>query len=117
MKRILVVAILIIGAFTFASAQCSDAERQKLEAWDKSVGDAAQRGDRAFLQAFYAEDYRGLSPSGVMLTKTQVIDNAMRQYEENKANPQNAPTFKYDHYDITCTPNSAVITHRTAITF
>jgi ketosteroid isomerase-like protein len=117
MKRILAVAILIVGAFTFASAQCSDAERQKLEAWDKSVGAAGQRGDRTFLQTIYAEDYRGLSPSGVMLTKAQVIDNAMRQYEEDKANPQGAATVKYDHYDITCTPNTAVISHRTALTF
>ncbi len=117
MKSILAVAILILSAATFASGQCSDAERQKLEAWDKSVGDAGQRGDRAFLQTVYADDYRGLNPSGVMLTKVQVIDNALRQYEESKANPQGAPTFKYDHYDITCTPNSAVITHRTAVTF
>ncbi|MBA2705387.1 MAG: nuclear transport factor 2 family protein [Blastocatellia bacterium] len=117
MKRILAVAILIIGAFTFASAQCSDAERQKLVAWDQSVGDAGVRGDRTFLATAYAEDYRGLSPSGVMLTKAQVLDNAMRQYEEDKANPQGAGRAKYDHYDITCTPNTAVISHRTAATF
>jgi ketosteroid isomerase-like protein len=117
MKKILAVAILIIGAFTCASAQCSDAERQKLVAWDQSVGDAAVRGDRTFLATVYAEDYRGLSPSGVMLTKAQVLDNTMRQYEEDKANPQGAGTAKYDHYDITCTPNTAVISHRTAVTF
>lgn len=116
MKKILAVAILIIGAFAYASAQCSDAERQKLVAWDQAAGDAGVRGDRTFLQTIYAEDYRGLSASGVMLTKAQVLDNAMRQYEEDKANPQGAATAKYDHYDITCTPTTAVISHRTALT-
>ncbi len=117
MRSIVAVAILVLSASTFASGQCSDTERQKLEAWDKSVGDASQRGDRAFLQTVYADEYKGLNPSGVMLTKTQTVDNAMKQYEEDKVNPQGAATVKYDHYDITCTPNTAVISHRTAVTF
>jgi ketosteroid isomerase-like protein len=116
MKRILAVILFILTATTFAFGQCSDADKQKLEAWDKALGDAARQGDRAFLQTAYTDDFRGLSPSGAMLTKAQTIENALRQAEQNKANPQAAPSNKYDYYDITCNSNTAVISHRTATT-
>ncbi|MBA3711204.1 MAG: nuclear transport factor 2 family protein [Pyrinomonadaceae bacterium] len=114
MKRILTLILFTMTATTFAFGQCSDADRQKLEAWDKSLGDAAQRGDQAFLQNAYTDDFRNLSPSGVMLTKAQVVENALRDFERAKANPQAAP--RYDYYDITCTPNTAVISHRVVAT-
>lgn len=117
MKRMLAVILFILTATTFAFAQCSDADKQKLEAWDKALGDAGQRGDRAFLQTAYTDDFRGLSPSGAMLTKAQTIENALRQAERNRANPQAAPSNKYDYYDITCNSNTGVISHRTAVTF
>ena len=116
MKRILAVILFTMTATTFAFGQCSDADKLKLEAWDKAVGDASQRGDRAFLQTAYTDDFRGLSPSGAMLTKAQTIENALRQAERNKANPQAASTNNYDYYDITCNANTAVISHRVATT-
>ena len=114
MKRILTLILFTMTATTFAFGQCSDADRQKLEAWDKALGDAARRGDQASLQNAYADDFRNLSPSGLMLTKTQVVENALRDFERAKANPQAAP--RYDYYDITCTPNTAVISHRVVAT-
>ncbi len=116
MKRILAVILFTVATSTSAFGQCSDADRQKLEAWDKAIGDYARRGDRASLQNVYADDFRGLSPSGAMLTKDQTIENAHRDAERAKANPQAAPGNKYDYYDITCTPNTAVISHRTTVT-
>ena len=116
MKRILALILFTMTATTFAFGQCTDADKQKLEAWDKALGDAAQRGDRAFLQTAYTDDFWGLSPSGAMLTKTQTIENAIRQADRNKANPQAAPSNKYDYYDITCNANTAVISHRVATT-
>ncbi|MDQ3258500.1 MAG: nuclear transport factor 2 family protein, partial [Acidobacteriota bacterium] len=109
---VIAAVLFTVAASTFAFGQCSDADKQKLEAWDKALGDAVQRSDQSFLQTAYADDYRGLSPSGVMLTKTQTIENALRDSEQAKTNPQAAPTNKYDYYDITCTPNTAVISHR-----
>lgn len=51
-----------------------------------------------------------------MLNKAQTIDNALKQAERNRANPQNAAKVTWDHYIITCTPNTATITHRNVIT-
>ncbi|MBA3767913.1 MAG: nuclear transport factor 2 family protein [Acidobacteria bacterium] len=116
MKRILVMILFIMTTATFASGQCSDADRQKLEAWDKALAEAGRTGDRAFLQTAYADDFRALNPSGEMLTTTQTIENAVRNAERNKANPRAAPSNKYDFYDITCNQNTATISHRTATT-
>jgi ketosteroid isomerase-like protein len=115
MRRILPITLLILSASISAAAQCSDTDRQKLEAWDKALGDASQRGDRAFLQAAYADDYVGMVPWGTV-NKTVTVDNAVRAAERNKADPANAPALRYDLYDITCTPTTAVITHRNVST-
>lgn len=116
MKRILALILFAVATSASAFGQCSDADRQKLEAWDRTLGDAARLGGRASLQNYYTDDFRGLSPSGTMLTKAQTIENAIRQAELNKANPQAAPSNKYDFYDITCNANTAVISHRVATT-
>jgi ketosteroid isomerase-like protein len=115
MRRALAAILLAIAGSTFASAQCTDADRQKLEAWDKALGDASQRGDRASLQSAYADDYVGMVPWGT-LDKATTVDNAVRAAERNKANPAAAPALRYDHYDIACTPTTAVITHRNVST-
>jgi ketosteroid isomerase-like protein len=114
MKRILTLILFTMAATTVTFGQGGDAERQKLEAWDKALGDAALRGDQASLQNAYADDYRGLNPNGVMLTKAQVVENALRDFERAKTTPQAAP--RYDYYDITYTPNTAVISHRVVTT-
>jgi len=77
MKRFIAVSVLIIAAATMAFGQCSDADKKKLEVFDRAWGDAGQRGDQAFLQNVYADDFLNLSPTGT-LTKTQAIDNAVK---------------------------------------
>src|SRR5512132_40571 len=114
MKRVLAVSLLIMAAATFAFGQCTDADKQKLEAFDRAWGDAGVRGDRAALQTIYADNYVGLGSNG-MLDKTQTISDTMRQFEADKANP-NAAKVTHDYYMITCSPNSATITHRNVIT-
>jgi ketosteroid isomerase-like protein len=113
MKRFIAVLVLIIGAATVAFGQCSDADKKKLETFDRTWGDAGQRGDQAFLQNVYADDYLNLSPTGA-LTKTQAIDNAVKGAEANKTNP-NPDKVSHDYYIITCSPTSATITHRNVI--
>ncbi len=115
MKRVLAVSLLIIAAATIAFGQCSDADKKKLEDFDRAWGEASQRGDRAFLQNVYADNYTGLGAAG-MLDKAQSINDAVKQAERDKANPQNAAKVAHDYYMITCTPNSATITHRNVIT-
>jgi ketosteroid isomerase-like protein len=114
MKRILSVSLLMIAAATIAFGQCSDADKKKLEDFDRAWGEASVRGDRAFLQNVYADNFMGLGATGA-LDKAQTIEGAMRQAERDKANP-NAAKVSHDYYMITCTPNSATITHRNVIT-
>lgn len=95
-------------------AQCSDADRKDLEAFDRAWGDATTRGDRMQLQAIYADDYAGAGLTGT-IGKAAAIDNAARAAERSRANPQAAPKVTYDNYIITCTPNSATITHRNTV--
>jgi ketosteroid isomerase-like protein len=114
MRKILGVAFLLLLTSPVAFGQCSDADKQKLEAFDRAWGDAGQRGDQAFLQNVYADDYMNMSPTGA-LNKTRAIENAVRGAERNKANP-NPDRVSHDYYIITCGPNSATITHRNVIT-
>ncbi len=115
MKRILTTILLILSATTFVFGQCSEADKQKLMAFDKAWGEAGQRGDKAFLQIVYADDYMNTSAAGT-LTKTQAIENAVREADLRKAAPQNADSVSHDNYVITCTRNTATITHRNVIT-
>jgi len=114
MKRILATILLILSAATLAFGQCSEADKQKLMAFDKAWGEAGRRGDRAFLQNVYADDYVNPNPAGT-LTKAQTIDDAVRAAERRKANPQSADSISHDNYVITCTPNTATITHRNVV--
>ena len=114
MRKILGVAFLLPLTSPVAFGQCSDADKQKLEAFDRAWGDAAQRGEKAFLQNVYADDYMNMTPTGTF-NKTRAIENAVRGAERNKANP-NPDRVSHDYYIITCGPNTATITHRNVIT-
>lgn len=114
MKHVLATTLLILFATTLAFGQCSEADKQKLTAFDKAWGEAGQRGDKAFLQNVYADEYMNTSPAGT-LTKAQAIENAVRDADRRKANPQNADRVSHDNYVITCTPNTATITHRNVV--
>ncbi|MBA3442833.1 MAG: nuclear transport factor 2 family protein [Pyrinomonadaceae bacterium] len=115
MKRILATTLLILSATSLSFSQCSEADKQKLIAFDKAWGEGGQRGDKAFLQNVYADDYTNMSPAGT-LTKAQAIENAVRDADRRRANPQNADSVSHDYYVITCTPNTATITHRNVVT-
>ncbi|MGQ0763947.1 MAG: nuclear transport factor 2 family protein [Acidobacteriota bacterium] len=115
MKHIPRLVLLLLFVSPIVWGQCSDADKKKLEALDRSWGEAAQRGDRAFLQNVYADEYMNTSLAGT-LTKAQAIENAVSEAERRRANPQAADSVTHDYYIITCTPNTATITHRNIIT-
>lgn len=98
-----------------ALAQCSDADKQALEAFDRTWGDATTRGDRAALQTIIADDYQGFGPAANQ-AKAATIDAAVRTAERNRTEPASAPRIVYDSYTSTCTPNTATITHRNVVT-
>jgi ketosteroid isomerase-like protein len=113
MKTILTITILIMTASTLAFGQCSDAEKKTLEAFDLAWEAAGQRGDRAYLESTFADDFVALP---AMTGKKETIDNILRRAERNKANPNLADTVISDNYIISCTPNTATITHRLLVT-
>ena len=113
MIRILFLTLTVVFASVCAVGQCSEADKQKLIAFDKSWGETSQRGDKPALQNIYADDYMNTSVAGT-ITKAQAIDNAVRAAERRSANPQATATSQTtpDNYIIACTPNTATITHR-----
>jgi ketosteroid isomerase-like protein len=115
MKQIVVLACLFLAASLTAYSQCSEADKKKLEEFDRAWGDAAQRGDRAYLETVYADDFMNISPTGVQ-TKAQVIDNQIKQAEKARAGSQTQSKMIHDNYVITCNGKTATITHRNVVT-
>ncbi len=115
MKNILAAAAIVVAASTEAYGQCSEAEKTRLEQFDRAWGEAGDRGDRAHLQGVFADDFAGLSPAG-LTGKTAAIDVAVRDAERTRASGRPAPKVIHDYYQIGCTPNTATITHRNVVT-
>ena len=90
-------------------------EKAKLREFDKAWADATNRGDRPQLEAIFADDFASTDINGSQ-NKTTTIDAAVRAAERNRASGQTLPRTVYDNYLITCTPVSAVITHRASTT-
>ncbi len=114
-KSMFLVGLVLVCLAQPLFAQCSESDKKALEAFDRAWGDASERGDRAALMAIYADDYLDTSLAGAT-SKTQTIDNAVRQAERNRANPAAVARVEHDYYIISCTQSSALITHRNVIT-
>ena len=123
MKQMLGVLILTIGALSISLGQTpekkagqsqpagekvsSSAAEQDLIKLDKEWGEAGLRGDAAVLEGILADDFMGVSPTGVA-TKAQNIAEA----KTNAPNITNA-TYVADEYTVRfLDPNTAVMTHR-----
>ena len=113
MKRILAMFVLTFAAAGYAFGECSDADKKAIEAFDRAWGEAGVKGDRAALTAVYADDYMSIPQ---MMNKMATVEDTMKSFETDKANPQMADKITHDNYMITCTPMSATITHRNVIT-
>jgi ketosteroid isomerase-like protein len=111
MRYILGSLIVVIAVAAAAFGECSAADKAALEAFDRAWGTANENGDRAALMNIFAEDYTGLPG---MQGKAAAIDGAVKAAEENRKSP-NPDKVTHEHYYISCTPNSATITHRNTI--
>ena len=109
LRIIAVAALLSPIAATPLFAQCSQADKTALEAFDKSWGDATVSGDRTRMAPFLADNFMTVTLVGTTDRQT-VIGNAEHAAQQNKVSP--APVVTPDHYVITCTPLTATITHR-----
>ena len=112
MKNIFVMFVLTFACAGYAFGECSDADKKALETFDRAWGEAGVKGDRNALMAIYADDYVGMPE---MWNKTQTLDDTMKAFEKDRANPNMADKVTHDNYQITCTPVSAVITHRNIV--
>lgn len=112
MKSILMLLLITVAMAVSAAAQCSDADKKALEAFDRAWGVAGETGDKAALMNIYADDYVGMPG---MLGKMVTIEGTMKTFEKNKANPAMADKVTHDSYSISCTPNTATIVHRNII--
>lgn len=113
MKSIFLMFVLTFTFAGFAFAECTAADKASLEAFDRAWGDAGVKGDRNALMAILADDFAGFP---AMQNKTASIEATMKTFERNKANPGMADKVDHDIYVISCTPNTAVITHRNIVT-
>ena len=114
MKRILIMFVLMFAATAgYAFGECRDADKKALEAYDHAWSEAGEKGDRAALMNIYADDYVSMPE---MTNRTQAIEDTMKSFERDKVNPLMADKVSSDNYMITCTPNTATITHRNVVT-
>jgi ketosteroid isomerase-like protein len=112
----LAASLLVAGAAAApVFGQCTDAEKKALETFDHAWGDATNRGDKAAMATFFADEYQGFVATGTQ-NKTAAIDAAARAADWNRANAAEAPRPEYGSYTFSCTPNTATITHRTTVT-
>ncbi|MCZ2391446.1 MAG: nuclear transport factor 2 family protein [Acidobacteria bacterium] len=112
MRNAIGVLCLSLTLFGTVLGQCSDKEKMALESFDRAWGTAGETGDKAALNSIYADDYVGLPG---MQGKAATIEDTMKSVERDKANPAMADKVTHDQYMITCTPNTATITHRNII--
>jgi ketosteroid isomerase-like protein len=115
MRAPLLAVAVMMAASPALGQQCNDAEKMRLQEFDKAWSEATRRGDRAQLQAIYADDYGGATLTGTQ-TKAAAVDAAVLAAERTRASGQAPPPTVYDNYVITCTPTTAVVTHRNATT-
>lgn len=108
MKNMLAIFALMIATTVSVFAECSDADKKALEAFDHAWSTAGQNGDKAALMNIYADDYVGFPG---MVGKTAAIDTTMAAFERSKTNPPTSTTTA-DHYRVTCSSVSATVTHR-----
>lgn len=115
MRAFLLATMWAVVSSPALAQPCSDAEKTTLRQLDQTWADATSRGDRAALQAIFADDFASSDINGSQ-NKTVTIDAAVRAAERRRASGLTPGAAVYDHYLITCTPVSAVITHRATTT-
>lgn len=113
--KMLVSSVILLAVFSVtAFAQCSEAEKNALIAFDKQWGEMSEKGDRAALERIYADGYVNIGMLDTGGSKAEAIDEAVAAAEARKTTPPEAGTPEplFDNYIVACTPNTATITHR-----
>lgn len=106
-----VVAILGLFLAGGVNAACSDADKAALEKFDRDWSAAGEAGDRAALEAIYAPGYSDLTPGGAT-GREAAINDTIAAAQRQKASGKAAPVRHQDFYEINCSGQTALITHR-----
>lgn len=109
MKYAITAVIIIVLVASSVAAQCSEADKNVLIAFDKAWSETNAKGDRSAIAAIYADEFTAFP---AMTGKAAAIDGAIAAAEANKKNPQATAQNETDHYMVTCSPLSATIVHR-----
>jgi ketosteroid isomerase-like protein len=115
MKIFAILVCLLFLAVSPLVADCSPADKTALEAFDRSWGDAATKGDRPALEQIMASDFMEMT-AGNTLNRTDQINDMVSDAEEARTSGAAQPAVRHDYYIIHCTPNTATITHRNVTT-
>ncbi len=108
--RILTALVLIaFVAITVAADHCTDADKMTLKKMDKAWGDANRARDKAALGAILSDHFANFNLSGTTGKKV-----AMGNLD-GPAPPANGNVVISDNYIISCSGNTAVMTHRVEI--
>lgn len=110
MKTILgvLVATMLSGG---AHAACSAADQAALEKFDRDWSESGRKADEAALRKVFAEDFVDLTP-GARSDRDFAIAGMVRTAAELKKSGKPEPDLHHDFYEVHCTANSALITHR-----
>jgi ketosteroid isomerase-like protein len=101
--------VLIAFVAITVAAKCSDADKMTLKKMDKAWGDANQARDKAALGAILSDHFANFNLSGTTGKKV-----AMGNLD-GPAPPANGNVVTSDNYIISCSGNTAVMTHRVEI--
>ena len=105
-----IVALLFVAvAATPIVAKCSYADKKALKKMDKAWSDANQARDKAALDAILSNDYAAFTLAG-MTDKKNAMGNL-----DGPAPPPNNNVVISDNYIISCSGDTAVMTHRVEI--
>jgi ketosteroid isomerase-like protein len=97
MRTCLLAVMMSLVASPSLSQQCSEAEQARLREFDKAWADATNRGDRAQLDAIFADDFASTDINGSQ-NKATTIDAAVQVAERRRSTGQTAPPTVYDNY-------------------
>jgi ketosteroid isomerase-like protein len=112
MKRIFAAIFVIACAGTVVFGECSNSDIKALEAFDRAWGAAGDNGDANALSAILADDFVGMPG---MMGKSATMAGQAAAYAAFKADPSTRDEVSHDRYLISCTPQSATITHRNIV--
>ena len=107
--RLFTASVLFACLAISVSAECSKTDKMTLKKMDKAWGDANQARDKVALGAILSDHFANFNLSGTPGKKVAMANL------DGPAPPANGNVVTSDNYIISCSGNTAVMTHRVEI--